>query len=365
MFSLTDIIERFPAITPREPSSVIFRFVSAFQDEQTTYAENLQDIKESNYIDTAKTGTRSVGQVEFSIPQDATATIPKGTRLQSSDGFIFLTTEDVSVDPIAGEFWQNDWGEMEWAAETQSTLITVTADIIAEETGTAYNVPADDITTLLDPIPGVQNVTNPVATRNGAITDLDEIGKMFGDIGRRLNRTDRAYRQYLQSLVNVFQFRGTVPGVIAAVSTVVGAADPETGVSEEDIEVYEHCNDDPPNPEQYLEYTINIYDWIPHQQQTVEDLAQLSDASMSRLRKVSYKTPEDEVGIQETIGVGEAIITENTVDNADIISINSNTTSLSDVVDASVNITVTDRAINTANWGESGIDWSFFEWVES
>jgi hypothetical protein len=138
--------------------------------------------------------------------------------------------------------------------------------------------------------------------------DLDEIGKQYGAIGKRAGRDDESYRAYLKSLVQVFRFRGTVPGIKSAVAA---GLDINPGLEEtpgqDDIEIFEHFNDEPPSsdPEKFLEYSIELYDWTPHEVGTVTELAELSDASVSRLRKIEYKPAFEEVQSDDTASIAE------------------------------------------------------------
>jgi hypothetical protein len=121
---------------------------------------------------------------------------------------------------------------------------------------------------------------------NATGDELDEIGKIFGRLGKREGRDDQDYRIYLKTIVQAFNGRGTVPGIISAVAA--GLGEPE-----ENIEVTEDY--------QNLEYDIIIKDWPSHKGSTVEELADLADASVAQLNKTIYKIEEDETGISDTI----------------------------------------------------------------
>jgi hypothetical protein len=51
--------------------------------------------------------------------------------------------------------------------------------------------------------------------------DLDRVGRLFGELGRRGTRDDDEYRAYLRSVVQSFSGRGTVPGLKFAIAAAV------------------------------------------------------------------------------------------------------------------------------------------------
>ena len=202
MVDLSDIIDRFPPIIPRESDSTIRRFIEAFQDDTDELGESLDDIQDSRFIDNA-----------------------------------------------SGE-------------------------------------------------------------------DLERIGAQFGPLGNRAGRDDQEYRAYLKSLVPVFEYRGTVPGIKAAVAAGLGIDD-GIGGGDADLSIYEHFNDDPANQEEYLEYTITLDEWSAHRGSTIETLAELSDSSVSRLRKIRYNVGDEDVEVNDVASIleGQQITEEILIDD--------------------------------------------------
>ena len=154
--------------------------------------------------------------------------------------------------------------------------------------------------------------------------ELDQLGKQYGILGGRDGRTDDEYRQYLKSLVPVFRFQGTVPGIRAAVAAGLDLND-GLGGGTQDIFVKEHFEDDPPTDEEHLEYTLIFENWTPHRGATVEELAELSDSSMSRLRQPQYNIEKDITIISDSITVEEAINIPDTTTSTDTIRRDINT----------------------------------------
>lgn len=244
MPTFRELIDYFPSITPRERDSVIARFLEAFSEENNDFGQDLDDIRESHYVDLASG------------------------------------------------------------------------------------------------------------------TNLDEIGKQYGPLGRRAGRDDSSYRTYLKSLVQVFQYRGTVPGIIAA--TAAGL-----GINERYVDVYEHFND----PESEIntekerrEYTITLSEWTPHRVSTIEQLANLSDASTSDLRKIRYDTGVEEVGVADSISVVASEIIEEIVAADDLTAIDTNKLQLVEVLAASESVVTTERDPNDSIWQQD--DWGFAQWSQ-
>jgi len=244
MSKFRDIIEYFPPITPRESDSVIVRFLDAFSTEAEDFGDDLDEIRESHYVDVA-----------------------------SGDA-------------------------------------------------------------------------------------LDRIGAQYGPLGRRAGRDDSAYRTYLKSLVQVFQYRGTVPGIIAATSAGLG-------IRERYVDVYEHFNDpesEIATPKERREYTITLSEWTPHRVSTIEQLANLSDASTSDLRKIRYDTGVEEVGVADSISVVASEIIEEIVAADDLTAIDTNKLQLVEVLAASESVVTTEGDPNDSTWQQD--DWGFAQWSQ-
>jgi uncharacterized phage protein gp47/JayE len=130
----------------------------------------------------------ATGGVVFSALTAPTVnlTIPSGTRLVSSTGQAFATTADAVLQ----------------AGSTTTNPVFIQAD----ETGSAGNVAAGSITTMVSPILGVDLVTNPQPTLGGGDPESDE------------SRAQR-FTQYVQTLQ-----RGTAQALEYAVTTNTAAS---------------------------------------------------------------------------------------------------------------------------------------------
>jgi len=154
--------------------------------------------------------------------------------------------------------------------------------------------------------------------------ELDQIGEQYGILGNRDNRSDEEYSQFLKSLVPAFRFKGTVPGIRAAVGAGLNINDGLNSGTQE-IFVKEHFEDNPNTSEKHLEYTLIFDNWTQHPGTTVEELAQLSDSSMSKLRKSQYNIEEETTILSDNINIQEPIITPDTTVSNDIITTDVNT----------------------------------------
>jgi hypothetical protein len=120
----------------------------------------------------------------------------------------------------------------------------------------------DEVSTTNDKIDAV------IASRevdNATGDDLDRIGALFGELGRRRGRPDAEYRAFLKSIVQSFKGRGTIPGLKFAIAAGIGT-DPENIIINEDFEE--------------VGYTITIENTDSgFLTKAINDLAQLADPS--------------------------------------------------------------------------------------
>jgi len=104
---------------------------------------------------------------------------------------------------------------------------------------------------------------------NASGDDLDEIGAIFGPLGRRRGRSDQDYRVYLKSVVQSFNGRGSVQGLRFAIASAIGT-DPSN------IEIIERFDE--------LEYDIQIFNVdTSFISSSINDLADLADPSVVQL----------------------------------------------------------------------------------
>jgi len=111
--------------------------------------------------------------------------------------------------------------------------------------------------------------------------ELDEIGAMFGVVGRRDGRTDAEYRSFLKSVVRSFKSRGTKPQIIEAIEAALDIEetdDAEVTISE-DL--------------QNLSYRVELTNWPVHNSQTIVSVADRADPSGITFDRVIYTSEGD------------------------------------------------------------------------
>lgn len=110
---------------------------------------------------------------------------------------------------------------------------------------------------------------------NATGTELDEIGALFGDIGKRRGRSDARYRQILLSLYGALISTGRAKDITASVSAA-------TGVESESVSA--------PEDTANLEYDVVIEDWKRENAiGPIRDAAEIADASVVTLDAVKHK----------------------------------------------------------------------------
>jgi len=127
--------------------------------------------------------------------------------------------------------------------------------------------------------------------------DLDRIGSLFGELGRRRNRADDEYADYLKSIVGSFSGRGTVPGIKQAVATSIG-------MEPDDISIREDFTDN--------SYQVVFDTWPSHRGRTVETVAELADPSGIDHELSAYREPDNALTADEAIVLEGEVIDENT-----------------------------------------------------
>jgi len=185
--------------------------------------------------------------------------------------------------------------------------------------------------------------------------DLDLIAAIFGELGRRRGRSDPAYRQFIQSIVQSFGGRGTTQGIKFAVSSALNIDQSEVGLQEDF---------------QNNEYSVVLNNWPVHSGSVIEDMAELADPSGIEQYQTVYKVPEEEVEIGDSVSIIEGTAITDSVGSDDVVVVDGNTITASDSMLVDDTETVTTRAKNQFRWGEqatspsqpSGDAWGGFQW---
>lgn len=197
--------------------------------------------------------------------------------------------------------------------------------------------------------------------------DLDRIGKLFGDVGRRLGRDDDGYRKYLKSVVQAFSGRGTDLAMRRAFAAALD-------VDVDDVELIEDTTN--------VEYEVLLHDWSDHRVSTIYDIAEIVDPSGVAQSNLRYNNLGDEAGASDAVRITEGLSISDSASASDALTIDPNLTELIDsmavneealvdegltTVDDSAEADDTtvkmERLSGKAHWDEERVDWNFFEWA--
>lgn len=111
--------------------------------------------------------------------------------------------------------------------------------------------------------------------------ELDRIGAIFGELGKRRGRNDNTYRAYLKSIVDAFNGRGSIDGLKFAVASAIGGTKDNVRV----VEDFEN-----------LTYTVEIVNLdTQFITEAVNDLAELADPSAVDLDEAIILTDGEEL----------------------------------------------------------------------
>jgi hypothetical protein len=120
--------------------------------------------------------------------------------------------------------------------------------------------------------------------------ELDRVGALFGELGRRRGRNDSQYRGYLRSIVKSFDGRGTNPGIKFAIASVVQ-------IEPDDVQIIEDFVN--------LEDTIRLSKWEAHSTELIFEVFNLASPSGVSLRAIGEYDlygSNQEVTIKSTAG---------------------------------------------------------------
>lgn len=119
---------------------------------------------------------------------------------------------------------------------------------------------------------------------NATGDDLDRIGAIFGQLGKRKTRNDTDYRAYLKSIVDSFSGRGSRSGLKFAIAAAVGT-------TTDNIEIQENIEE--------LSYTIIISN-VNTQfiSSSIDELAELADPSGVELEEAIISVEGNEILIE-------------------------------------------------------------------
>jgi len=287
-----------------------------------------------------------------------------------SDGVNVFFTENVDYSLSADRtqiIWDED-GDILPDAGTTFTVSYTSLSILSR-----YIAPAEEELTRVQ-----DNIKDGLGSKyvdEATGSDLDELGKIFGDeIGARRGRDDEAYRTYLKSVVQSFVSRGTKSGIRVAIAAAAG-------IDVSDIEVNDGFGS--------LEYDVVVNPQTPISGTAIEEIAELADASGVKLRFIRYapERAKEDVQTQDSPEIREGFTASDEISSFDALDINPNvaqaadefvstdTASVGNIVADEVDATVVQESVtrvfdrdkddyrwDTAVDGEM-VRWGFSSWV--
>jgi len=202
-------------------------------------------------------------------------------EVRDSDGIVYEKGTDYDVIDADGdgELDTIDWdvGGERPADNTQFFVTYVCISVISRYVG-AYDSELERVN---------DEVFDVITSRYVDLAtgdELDQIGAMFGNIGKRRGRSDQNYRNFLRSIVESFKGRGTVNGIVFTIAAGVNVDDSEVSIIEDLTE---------------NAYQIQLEDWAPHSTEAILNLAELADPSgVELLQPIFYLLSEGQIGVE-------------------------------------------------------------------
>lgn len=109
--------------------------------------------------------------------------------------------------------------------------------------------------------------------------ELDEIGAMFGPVGRRDGRTDAEYKAFLKSIVRSFKSRGTKEQIASAIRAALGIDEDDPNETST-VSISEDT--------ETLTYRVEVTNWPEHDTATINAVADRADPSGVTFDTVIY-----------------------------------------------------------------------------
>jgi hypothetical protein len=209
--------------------------------------------------------------------------------------------------------------------------VTYVANSIISRYTTSFD---DEISETVDGLDEIRDTKSP---NTASEDELDEIGRIFGILGKRRGRDDDEYRAFIKSIVQSFGGRGTVSGIKFAISAATGV-EPDNIIVEEDF--------------QSNSYNIIILPSNPLDSSIISRVADIADPSAVELELIKFSPEVDTATIADTADYYFSSLTySDALDGGDSVS------------------DIRTRSINSARWepqtATHEVRWDFFEWTDN
>ena len=168
--------------------------------------------------------------------------------------------------------------------------------------------------------PRLEELHNSHQIDNATKEDLDRIGALFGDLGKRRNRDDEEYRAFLKSIVQSFRGRGTKPGMRFAIAAGLGLDLTKSKYRDDDgnIDLSDYIIIEEDFEQVGYEIRIETDD-TTFLSSAVNDMAELADPSGVALlsppiivldgETALIATTQESTVVDETVGLGGDLLT--------------------------------------------------------
>lgn len=209
---LGNIMEYFPRIIPKDTIQIV---------------DEAHEFVVLKYED----GTSST-KYKYKIDKAPIESVEKITGYVNGSEYTFEKNVDYEVIDNDGD---NKLDTVDWSIggkqpdDNTEFYITYTAEPIIERYIEAHEETTNDVDKKIEEVIDSRQINNATGD------DLDRIGSLFGDLGKRRGRTDNEYRIFLKSIVRSFGGRGTLPGLKFAISAGINT-------NPENIEIIEDFN---------------------------------------------------------------------------------------------------------------------------
>jgi len=208
-----NIQENLPGVVPRGTFRETERkqFQVLEYDDGTSSTKTLYQLDKAPFV-SVESVTAVVGGIETTLTEDTDYAVVD----DNGDG------QPDSIDFAIGGSSPDD--------NTEFTVTYITQPIITRYIG-AYNDQSEQ---------AVSSIEDAVASHQvnrASGFDLDQIGALFGELGRRRGRSDQEYRAFLKTIVQSFSGRGTIPGLKFAIAAGVGVDSSDVTITEDFTEI--------------------------------------------------------------------------------------------------------------------------------
>lgn len=254
-----------------------------FQQNRSQYALTTAPDSNSTFIED-ENGNTFTEDIDFKISDKNVVDWSIGGS-QPASGTSFTVTYDVTFENSYIDWDQDgdkpDAGSYFYVTYNAVSIISRYIQSADEELG---NV-SDEL----------DNVINSKFVNRAKGEELDRLGAIFGELGKRDGRSDSTYRTYLRSVVKSIISRGTKNDIKKAVSA-------SAVIDLDEIVINEDFNTN--------SYEIVINNWEQHNPDSIYALAEIADASGVELLTIKYSDADDE--LKTSSDVVDSVVATNT-----------------------------------------------------